>query len=64
MKPQERLAYIVTAIALSAITGMYWWAAEPPSWGIFAFMAVGALVCFGIILARKRAGHYDKSSTR
>jgi cyanate permease len=59
MRPQERLAYIVTAIMLSAITAMYWWAADPPNPWIFCITGGGALLCVGIILAKRRAGHYD-----
>ena len=59
MKPQEKLAYIVMIVTLSAITAMYWWAADPPSPWVFAITGGGALVCIGIIIARKRAGHYD-----
>ncbi len=59
MRQQERLAYIVTAITLSAITAMYWWAADPPNPWIFGVTGGGALLCVGIILAKRRAGHYD-----
>ena len=59
MKPQKKLAYIVTAVTLSAITLMYWWAADPPSPWIFSLTGGGALLCIGIIIARKRWGNYD-----
>lgn len=59
MKPQEKLAYIVTGIGLAAITGMYWWAADPPDPWFLGIAGGGALACIGIIIARKRAGHYD-----
>jgi len=59
MKPQEKLSYIVTLVTLLLITLMYWFSADPPSPWIFAITGAGALVCFGIILARRRAGHYD-----
>ena len=59
MKPQEKLAYIVTGIGLAGITLMYWLAADPPSPWIFAITGGGELACIGIIIARKRAGHYD-----
>jgi hypothetical protein len=61
MKPSERHPYIVTVIMLSAITAMYWWAADPPNPWIFCLTGGGAMACLGIILAKRRAGHYDKN---
>lgn len=58
MKALERLHYIVIAIVVSAITAMYWLAADPPNAWILAFMSGVALVCIGITIARRRAGHF------
>lgn len=56
MKHQEKLPYILTPVTLSLITLMYWLAADPPSPWIFAITGGGAIVCFGIILARRQKG--------
>lgn len=58
MKPLQKLHYIVIAVTLSAITLMYWFAADPPNIWILSFMAGAALVCVGITIVRSRAGHF------
>ena len=58
MKSQEKQSYIVTAVTLLAITLMYWWAADPPNLWILCLTGGGALLCVGIIVYRRRAGHY------
>jgi hypothetical protein len=58
MKPPEKLHYAVIAVTLSAITVMYWLAADPPNIWILSFMFGAALVCIGITIARSRAGHF------
>lgn len=50
--------YLAIVIALFAITGMYWWAADPPSPWIFAVTGAGALASIGIMIYRTRAGHF------
>ena len=51
--------YLAILVGLLAITGMYWWAADPPNPWIFAVTGAGALACIGIVIYRTRAGHYD-----
>jgi uncharacterized integral membrane protein len=58
MKPLLKQHYIVIAVTLSAITLMYWLAADPPNLWVLSFMIGGALVCAGITIARNRAGHF------
>ncbi|HEX2271724.1 MAG TPA: hypothetical protein VHH35_19415 [Pyrinomonadaceae bacterium] len=58
MKPLEKTHYAVIAVTLSAITIMYWWAADPPDPWFLSFMFAAALVCIGITIARRRAGHF------
>jgi len=53
--------YIWSVVTNSLITITYWLAADPPSPWIFALTGAGILVCFGIIKARTRAGHFDKN---
>ena len=59
MKNLRRVHYIVIVLTLSAMTVMYWVAADPPSVWVLSFMAGAALVCIGITIARSRAGHFD-----
>jgi hypothetical protein len=50
--------YLAILVGLSAITGMYWWAADPPNPWIFAVTGAGALASIGIMIYRTRAGHF------
>ena len=54
--------YIAIVIAITAITGSYWLAADPPNPWVLAIAAAGLPVSIGIITAKKRAGHFDKNS--
>jgi hypothetical protein len=54
--PKASINYIVIAIAFSAITLMYWLAADPPSPWILAITGAGVLLSIGITLYKKRAG--------
>ncbi len=56
-----RSRYIVIVIAITAITGTYWLAADPPNPWIFAIAAAAILVSIGITMVKKRAGHFDKN---
>jgi hypothetical protein len=60
MKPLT-MRYLVIVIAFSAITISYWVAADPPNPWIIAITGAGALASIGITIAKKRAGHFDKS---
>jgi hypothetical protein len=59
MKNLRRVHFIVMVIGLSAITIMYWLAADPPNVWFLSFMGGAALLCIGITIARSRAGHFD-----
>ena len=54
-----RTTYIVIAVGFSAITLMYWLAADPPNPWIFAVTGEGALFSVGVTLYRKRKGHFE-----
>ena len=56
-----RIRYIVIVVAIAAITGSYWLAADPPSPWVLAIAAAGILVSIGITIAKSRAGHFDKN---
>jgi hypothetical protein len=53
--------YIVIVIGIAAITGSYWFAADPPNPWIFAIAAAAILVSIGITIAKKRAGHFKNN---
>lgn len=57
-----RTRYIAIVIGIAAITGSYWFAADPPNPWFLAIAAAGLLVSIGITLAKTRAGHFDKDS--
>lgn len=57
-----RTRYIVIVIAIAAITGSYWLAADPPNPWFLAIAAAGLLVSIGITIAKTRAGHFDKNN--
>jgi len=52
--------YIVIVIAIAAITGSYWFAADQPNPWFLAVAAAGLLVSIGITIAKSRAGHFEK----
>jgi hypothetical protein len=54
-----RVRYIAIVIAIVAITGSYWLAADPPNPWFLAIAAAGLMVSIGITIAKKRAGHFD-----
>jgi hypothetical protein len=47
---------IGAVVGFAAITVMYWLAADPPSYWIFAITGAGMLFSIGTILFRKRRG--------
>lgn len=59
MKHLRRIHYLVIIFTLSAITIMYWLAADPPNVWFLSFMGGAALLCIGITIARGRAGHFE-----
>ena len=54
--PKASTNYIVIAVAFSAITLMYWLAADPPNPRILAITGAGVLFSIGITLYKKRSG--------
>ena len=54
--PKALTNYIAIAIAFSALTLMYWLAADPPNPWILAVTGAGVLFSIGITLYKKRTG--------
>jgi len=51
--------YIVIVVFCVALSASYWFADASP-W-VFAIAAAALLVSIGITMAKKRAGHFDKT---
>ena len=62
MKPLEKIHYLAIAVTLPTITAMYWLAADPPNPWFLVFMFGATLICIGITIARRRAGHFQRLS--
>lgn len=54
--PKAMTNYIAIAVAFSALTLMYWLAADPPNPGSLAVTGAGVLFSIGITLYKKGAG--------
>jgi hypothetical protein len=57
--PKASTNYIVIAVVFSAITLMYWLAADPPNPWVLGITGAGVLFSIGTTLYKKRTGRLE-----